>query len=356
LVATTLVHYLCKNLVFLSTRFLFYTGTKRFLYFRANFTTMKKILLSAFLVSFVFTTVLYAQDPTVSEMRDAAGRAITKDPNDTIPQVWKKGGLFSVNVNQGALSNWAAGGDKSSLSVAALLNLYAFYKKDRHIWDNTLDIAYGFVNTTSLGSRKADDRFDFLSKYGYQLGKGNWYASALFNFRTQLSKGYAYPKDQDKILTSNFLSPAYILLSPGVTYQPNENFSVSLSPATARWTIVNDDGLSDAGAFGVDPGEKVKTEFGAFASVNYKANISENASYVGRLDLFSNYLNNPQNIDLYMTNMLLVKVNKLITVSLSLDMIYDDDVKTIDADGNPRGPKLQLKELMGIGLSYRFKN
>lgn len=317
---------------------------------------MKKILLSACLLFFAFSTILYAQDKTVSELRDAAGRTIAKDPDDTIPQVWKKGGLFSINVNQGALSNWAAGGDKSSLSVATLLNLYAFYKKDRQIWDNSLDIAYGFVNTTSLGSRKADDRFDFLSKYGYQLGKGHWYASALFNFRTQLTKGYSYPSDDPKVLTSNFLSPAYILLSPGITYQPNDNFSVSLSPATARWTIVTDDALSAAGAFGVDPGKKAKTEFGAFGSVNYKANISENASYAARLDLFSNYLHNPQNIDLYMTNMLLVKVTKLITVSLSLDMIYDDDVKTIDAEGNPAGPKLQLKELMGIGLAYRFKN
>src|SRR5690606_30828557 len=110
------------------------------------------------------------------------------------------------------------------------------------------------------------------------------------------------------------------------------------------------------GAFGVDPGKTIKTEFGAFGTVNYKANISENASYAGRLDLFSNYLHNPQNIDLYMTNMLLVKVTKLITISLSLDMIYDDDVKSVNAEGNPAGPKVQLKELMGIGLSYRFKN
>ena len=94
---------------------------------------MKKKSLSVFLIFFAFSTLLYAQDPTVSSMRDAAGKTITKDPNDTTSQVWKKGGLFSINVNQGALSNWAAGGDKSSLSVASLLNLYAFYKKYRQI-------------------------------------------------------------------------------------------------------------------------------------------------------------------------------------------------------------------------------
>lgn len=299
---------------------------------------------------------LKAQDGTVKELRDAAGRTIKKDPNDTIPQVWKKGGLISVNVNQGALSNWAAGGDKSSLSIASLVSLYAYYKKDKTIWDNTLDMAYGIVNTTSLGTRKADDRFDFLSKYGYQLGKKYWYASALFNFRTQFTKGFTYPADNPKVMTSDFFAPAYIYVSPGFTYQRNENFSISLSPATVRWTFVGNDSLSNVGAYGVDPGKKLRTEFGAFASINYKAKISESASYQGRLDLFSNYLKNPQNIDLYMTNALLVKVTKLITVSLSLDMIYDDDVKTVDSDGNPRGARFQLKELMGIGLAYRFKN
>ncbi|MFT3947495.1 MAG: DUF3078 domain-containing protein [Agriterribacter sp.] len=319
---------------------------------------MKKILWSLLLCSAIYAgTTVNAQDATVKDMKEASGKTIEKDPNDTIPQVWKKGGLISLNVNQGALSNWAAGGDKSSLSIASLINLYAFYKKDKHIWDNTLDLAYGMVNTTSLGTRKADDRIDFLSKYGYQISPKNWYVGALFNFRTQFSKGYTYPEDKAKVRTSNFLAPAYILLSPNITYQPSENFSISLSPATARWTIVTDDSLSSVGAFGVDPGKKIKTEFGAFASVGYKAKISETASYQGRLDLFSNYLHKPQNIDIYFTNVLLVKVTKLITFSLSLDMIYDDDVKTVDKDGvTPRGPKPQLKEMMGIGLAYRFKN
>ncbi|MCC6286332.1 MAG: DUF3078 domain-containing protein [Chitinophagaceae bacterium] len=318
---------------------------------------MKKMLWSLLLCSAVCAgTTVNAQDATVKDMKDASGKAIEKDPNDTIPQVWKKGGLISLNVNQGALSNWAAGGDKSSLSIASLINLYAFYKKDKNIWDNTLDLAYGMVNTTSLGTRKSDDRIDFLSKYGYQISPKNWYVGALFNFRTQFTEGYSYPEGNPKIKTSNLFAPAYILLSPNITYQPSENFSVSLSPATARWTIVTDDYLSSVGAFGVDPGKKAKTEFGAFASVGYKTKLSETASYQGRLDLFSNYLKNPQNIDLYLTNVLLVKVSGLITVSLSLDMIYDDDVKTIDKDGNTRGAKPQLKEMMGIGLAYRFKN
>lgn len=318
---------------------------------------MKKVKYSAVIIAALFqTTVLFAQDETIKGLQSESGRQIKKDPNDTTAKVWKTGGVLNVNLNQGSLSNWAAGGDRSSFSIASLVSLYAYYKKDKHVWDNTLDLAYGLVNTTSLGTRKADDRIDLLSKYGYQISPKNWYIGALVNFRTQFTKGYSYPSDLPKVMTSDFCAPAYVLVSPTITYQPKDNFSVSLSPATARWTIVSNDSLSDAGAYGVDPGKKIRTEFGAFASVNYKAKISENASYQGRLDLFSNYLKNPQNIDVYMTNVLLLKVTRLITVNLSVDMIYDDDVASIDKEGNERGPRLQLKQLLGVGLAYRFNN
>ncbi len=201
--------------------------------------------------------------------------------------------------------------------------------------------------------RKSDDRIDLLSKYGYQLHK-QWYLSGLFNLRTQFSKGYSYTDNNSKVLTSDFFAPAYILLSPGITYQPCNNFSVFVSPVTARWVIVNNDSLSAAGAYGVDPGKKSKVEVGAFASVSYKADLSKSASFQGRLDLFSNYQHDPQDIDVYWTNMLLVKVTKVITMNLNVDMIYDNDIKTVKSDGSIGGPSLQLKELMGIGLAVKF--
>src|SRR3984957_2639291 len=174
---------------------------------------MKRIGLCAFFL-FVFIA-LRSQDKTVQNLKNDASRTITKDPKDTIPKIWKVGGLYNLNFNQAALSNWSAGGDKSSISLATSLNAYAFYKKGKNAWDNTLDVAYGFINTTSLGTRKSDDRFDLLSKYGYDIGK-KWYISGLFDFRSQFSKGYAYPNDLPKQVTSDFLSPAYILLSPGL--------------------------------------------------------------------------------------------------------------------------------------------
>lgn len=312
---------------------------------------MKKIILSiGVLVTLISTN---AQDKTVQNLKNESNKEIKKDPSDTASSTWKLGGIYSLTFNQAALSNWAAGGDKASLSLASFLNAHAFYKKGKHSWDNTIDLAYGLVSTTSLGMRKADDRMDLLSKYGYDIGK-NWYVSALFNFRTQFAKGYAYPDGKSKVVTSSFLAPAYILLSPGLNYKPNDEFSFFISPGTARWTIVNNDSLASVAAFGVDSGKHSLFQFGAFASTSYNKKISESATYTGRLDLFSNYLETPQNISLYWTNVLTVKVTKLISMSLTANMIYDNNIKTVKEDGTAGGPKPQLQELIGIGLSYKF--
>jgi len=312
---------------------------------------MKRIVLGTAVLFAFFISV--AQDKEVQNMRAESSRKIVKDPNDTIPKIWKKGGLFNLTLNQSALSNWAAGGDESSLALNTSLYAYAFYKKDRNSWDNTINLAYGLVKTSSLGMRKSDDRIDILSKYGYELAK-SWYASLLFNARSQFAKGYSYPSSTSKILTSDFLAPAYVLLSPGINYMPNDNFSVFLSPATVRWLIVKNDSLSSVGAFGVDSGKNVRTEFGAYASISYTKKFGPASAYTGRLDFFSNYLHDPQNIDIYWTNLLAVKVAKLLSMTLSVNIVYDNDVATVKSDGTKGGPKVQIQEIFGLGLAYKF--
>jgi len=312
----------------------------------------KTIILTLLTLGATSTSVLHAQ---IQALRDATNSAtITKDPNDTTKQTWKTGGIYNLNFNQAALSNWSAGGDKSAISLSTLLSLYAFYADGKNSWDNNLTLAYGFAQTTSLGARKTDDRIDLVSKYGYDLGK-KWYLSTLFNFRSQFTKGYNYPDQNTKVLTSNFLSPAYVLLSIGMDYKPNDNFSFFISPLTAREVIVNNDSLASVGAFGVDSGKHSRFQLGSFASINYKTNVSKTATYVGKLDLFSDYLRRPQNITLYMTNVLSVKVTRLISMNLSVTMIYDNDIKSVKSDGSVGGPALQLQEIIGIGLAYQFR-
>lgn len=309
---------------------------------------MKKILLILPLFS-IF--VASAQDQTVKELKDASGRSITKDAQDTIPKKWKKGGVFGINASQGSLSNWAAGGEDFSLSINSALSFFAFYKKNKHSWDNTFDLNLGYVETTSLGDRKNDDRFDLLSKYGYALNS-KLNLAGLFNFRSQLFKGYSYDGDDVKTLSSAFLSPAYILVSPGLDYKPNADLSIFVSPITARWTIVRDDTLSAQGLYGVDPGKHSNAEFGAFATISYLKELSKSINYKSRLDLFSNYDRKPQNVDLYFTNVLNVKLSRILSLTWSVDMIYDDDTRLFGENKDEAG--LQFKSLIGVGILAKF--
>lgn len=313
---------------------------------------MKKLLLICMLLNVMLH--IYAQDESVKKLQEDAGRTITKDPNDTIPRTWKTGGLFNLNLAQGSLSNWAAGGDKFSLALNSTASLYAFYQKERHHWDNTLDLNLGYMNTTSLGTRKNDDRIDLVSKYTYDLKNPKWGVGALMNFRSQMLNGYQYGDDNSKLFNSSFMSPGYLLLSPGINYKPDESFSVFVSPATARWTFVTNDSLSGVGAYGVDPGKKIRTEFGAFATLNYFKEFNKNLSFKSRLDLYSNYLKNPKNVDVYFTNLLAMKLGKAFAITYSLDLIYDDDVRLFGPNGD--APRMQVRSMLGVGIAYRFSN
>jgi DUF3078 family protein len=310
---------------------------------------MKPILLVLLLS---IAAVLNAQDKTVEKLKTETNRSIARDAADTLPKTWKVGGVVGLNVAQTSLSNWAAGGDDFSISLNFLSSLYAFYKKNRSSWDNTLDLALGYLKTTSQGERKTDDKFDLLSKYGYAISK-KWNLAALFNFRSQFFNGYTYTTTSQKF-NSTFLSPGYVTLGIGLDYKPNDNFSLFFSPATVRVTLMRNDTLSAKGLYGVEPGEHHHVEFGAFLSATYIKALNKIVTYKGRLDLFSNYKHNPQNIDVNFSNLFAVKVSNWVTVNWNLDMIYDDDAKLFGKNGT--SPALQVKSLIGVGILVKFNN
>jgi hypothetical protein len=307
---------------------------------------VKRITLA--LALFIITSqTIIAQTPVVNTIKGEISRTIKKDP-DTLKWNWKQGGLFSLNLSQGSLSNWAAGGDNFSLAIGSYFNYFCYYKKNRQSWDNNLDFNLGYVQTTSLGSRKNDDRIDLLSKYGYKMDSlGKWYLSGLFNFRTQIFDGYTYPGGVAEF-SSTIMSPAYVVLSAGFDYKPSYKFSLFLSPLTSRWVIVENNILASQGKYGVDSGKHSIAQLGTFASVNYNNTFAKNLSYKARLDLFSNYINHPENINMFMSNQLACKINRYFSFTYSLDLIYDDNIRLFGANGN--SPGLQVKSLIGLGF------
>nr|WP_294906880.1 DUF3078 domain-containing protein [uncultured Lacibacter sp.] len=311
---------------------------------------MKQFIFSAAVALCSLTAV--AQDAEVKRMKDESNKTIKKEPEQK--DGWTKGGVFNLNLSQGASRNWAAGAEKFSFSINALANTFAYYKKNRSVWDNTLNAQYGIVNATSIGTRKNDDRLDLLSRYGYQLGdtaKSDWYVSALVNLRTQMTTGYNYAVDP-KEKNSSFFAPAYLLVSPGIMYKPNATFDVFLSPVTSRWVIVNEANKDIRRLFNfTDTTKGSINEIGAFLSANLKKELAKNINLTSRLDLFSNYKNNPQNIDVFWTNTLGFKVNKYIGFTYNFDLIYDHDVKNVETGGLLG---TQLKSLLGIGFTATF--
>lgn len=282
-------------------------------------------------------------------------------PTDTT-QGWKKGGVFAVNLAQTSLTNWAAGG-QNSMAVNGIFSAFANYKMNRIVWDNSLDIGYGLLKQGKNSDyMKTDDKIDFLSKYGRKAFK-NFYYAALLNFKTQMSPGYNYPNDTVKI--SNLFAPAYLLIALGMDYKPNAYFSVFIAPLTAKFTFVNDQSLSDAGAFGVTPGKKTKSEIGGYIRAIYSKNdfkneFLKNVSFTTKIDLFSNYLDKPQNIDVSWETLITMKVNKYLSVNFNTHLLYDDNVKIkVDRDNDGildpyPGSRIQFKEILGVGFSYKL--
>jgi hypothetical protein len=310
---------------------------------------MKTLTLA--LAALCITVTSIAQDKTVQELRGESGITINKDASDTAVKTWKTGGLFNATFGQTSLSNWAAGGDQFSFNANGILSLYAYYKKGIHSWDNSLDLELGYINSTSLGTRKTNDRIDFISKYGCQLFD-HMFLTGLFNFRSQFTQGFTYPDDTTKIKQSNFLSPAYVIVALGMDWKPSTTFSLFLSPITTRWVIVKDNDLSAKGAYGVDTGKTSRNEIGAYLTANVNREIIKNLTYKAKLDLFSNYKHNPENIDIFMTNLLSMNVYKGFAFTIGADFIYDDDVKSFGPNKN--SPRLQVRQYIGIGYQRKF--
>ncbi len=310
------------------------------MFININTLAMKRIILFS-LLSGMLAMPLIAQ-----VLETEAG---LKKVKTELPGGWQRGGLISVAFSQASFSNWAAGG-KNSISGTGLLSLFADFREQKLAWNNSFDFGYGLMKQGADDMVKTDDKIDLMSKVGMKANE-KWFYTGLFNFRSQLMPGYKYPNTTDKI--SDFLAPAYLVAALGMDYKGVENLSLFAAPLTGRLTIVNNEKLSSAGAFGVNPGEKVRSEFGGYVRSSYKKDINERFGFQTKLDLFSNYLKNPQNIDINWEAMALLKATKFITLSLSTNLLYDDDIIITDKDGK-KGPRTQFKEVFGIGLSYKF--
>jgi hypothetical protein len=308
---------------------------------------MKKLSLMILLMGFVQT---YAQTVDGSgNLQVASQKGLKiKLSNDRL-QGWYINGNNSLQFNQAAFSNWVAGG-VNSYSLNASVDYEFNLTRGRHIWDNRVLLNYGVLKNEGEEYRKSNDVIDLTSSYGYEFLK-NFYFAASLNFKTQFGEGFDYnvvdPITDAYKKTSNFMAPGYLSFGLGVDYKPNENLQLSFHPFTSRFTIVSDKELQYKGNFGLkEDGDNYVYEFGAFLGARYKVQLLENITYDNRLGIYTNYLENPLNMDIAYQGVLDMKINSLISAQATVNLFYDEN----------QIKKTQLKETLGVGISYKFNN
>ena len=265
---------------------------------------------------------------------------------------WKGGGTTSLNFSQVSLSNWSGGGN-NSVAGTFLFKGFLNHKKGKLAWDNTLDVGYGLTKQGDYKVAKSEDKLHITTKLGYENGN-HWFYTAMADFKTQFSIGYKDPLVQS-VKISDFMAPGYLQFSLGMDYKPSDNFSLLISPLTSKMTFVNDDALSHEGAYGVDVDEKMRGEYGASLKLTAKKkDLIKNVNGYTRLDLFTNYSENPQNIDVDWEFGFDMKINDYLSAVFKTNILYDDDIKYVNNDSVEEGPRVQVKQMFGAGLSYTF--
>ena len=281
---------------------------------------------------------------------------------------WTTGGILSLNISQAAFHNWTSGGENSvagNFLFAGIANL----KKDKIFWDNMLLTGIGYSRLKGE-TTKNNDNLEINSLFGRHAFGKNWYYSAIMNFKTQYVNGYL-DSNPDSTVISGFMSPGYLNLGLGLNYNLNDVFTVNIAPLDAKMIFVTNQELADHGDYGVDPavfnedsvmitpGKNMKFKFGLYVRAVYNYEIAKNVNLFTSLDLFSNYLEKPENIDVNWTVLLGFKINDWLTASINTVLIYDADVtftRINEENGAPEtfGPAIQFKEVFNIGLAFNF--
>ncbi|MDO4224964.1 MAG: DUF3078 domain-containing protein [Bergeyella zoohelcum] len=267
---------------------------------------------------------------------------------------WSIQGQNTLMLNQAAFANWVGGG-ANNVGWIAGANYNLTYEKGKDLWENVVILGYGQTNTKGVGTRKTQDIINLSTNYGRKISD-SWYVSGGASLLSQFAPGYDYSESSSVITNkskdgyskiSNFMAPGYVSAGVGFTYRPNDNFTMTLRPANARWTFVLDKDLQYAGNYGLkNDGDSSLFQFGFLGTAMYKVQLMDNIHLTNTASVFSNYLDHPERLVLSYGGVLNMKVNKYISTVLTLDLLYDHN----------QIRRTQLKQTLGVGVAYNLSN
>ena len=286
---------------------------------------------------------------------------------------WTFKSLSVVSIAQNAFVNWAAGGE-SSLTGRVEFDYDLKYKKGKFTFDQSANLVFGLVGYVDKRVEKTNDKLNLSVAFSHQISK-KWSITNLSMLKTQFANGYKYP--DDSTLISTFFAPAYLTISLGFNYQPNDNFQIFLSPLSGKMTFVVNDELANKGAYGVTkadvdsvgniitPGKHFLGEVGVNIVTSYKAELMKNIKLNTALVMHNNYLDfdiaNRWNIDVDLDTRVVFSINNIFSTILYVHLKYDHNARfpNYEEVGGEQvvvseSPKLQINESFGLGVTYQI--
>jgi hypothetical protein len=281
----------------------------------------------------------------------------------TKPQYWKYRSEASFLFSQSALSNWVKGGE-NNISMALDMTGYADYnnKQLKLSSNNFARLKFGYIALGDNPIRKNLDLFETNSKLNHKaFGKFDF--STIMLFKTQIARGFNYPNDS--VPVSKLLNPAVITIGFGLDYKPNKTTSLNFSPLSYKGTFVWDTATIDQTKYGIAKDRRSLNEPGASLMISNEYKPIKTMTITNRLQLFTNYVNKPQNIDVDWEMIVVANINWFTDVRFNAHLIFDDDTKTVvldkdkkpllDAAGKQRKTsRIQFKEMLGFSFVFRF--
>ncbi|MBN2806071.1 MAG: DUF3078 domain-containing protein [Prolixibacteraceae bacterium] len=280
---------------------------------------------------------------------------------------WKLGGKVYSGFTQTYINDYWSKGGNSSASALATFAYDINYSKEKLKWENGIDAKLGLIyympdegTTAPRNWHKNSDNVEINSRLGFSAFK-EWFYSAEVNFKTQFFLGFK--SNNDEVPNSSIMSPAYLTFSGGFDFKPNKKISTFLSPLSIKTTYVLNPEVNEK-VFGLEEGETRRTRLGMSGKLDYADKIIENISLKTRNSVFINFgRDNEGELQLFKIpdfdteTTLDFKVNQFISTQVNLHLIYDKDVEskwTDDSGADQSGTRLQVKEFLTIGISFKF--
>jgi len=276
------------------------------------------------------------------------------DPLPDTTEAWTYDLSGKLSGSQAAYKDWQEGG-LNSLSFSTSLSGTA--QREDPPWTQTHDLRLAFGVLTSEDDdpedpiRKADDQIRLESNLRY-AGSGFFRIfepTINARLRTQFAKGFDYTDnpfpeghpfagDEPPVQTSEFLAPAFLTQSLGLTYSPKDWYSVRFGGA-AKQTVVRDEDLRVL--YEVDPTKPLRTEGGMELAGSFDREVFNNVRYQSSANVFFSFNQTEDPPDLLWENYVTMKVNSWLTADVEFVALFDE---------NTSGA-LQIKEVISIGAT-----